>query len=264
MANIQANSTSKNNQAVNKTLNALTLLQALNAEQFVQVLEIMSPVGPSTNKPKTNSPDAASLSRPVQLAIGALRSLHKSDVRPVIEFELGRREAATLDKSRPSTLDGASVALIRGIVKFEAPDQSPVVMVDVTGKKNTSARFFLSGGASGKMDLKGYGKKVLDGLVPMSSDAFLGVVDTICNASLGKSVKKGVLQTENEALRDAFSIAKNGVSTTEGVWMAKFKLDKAGAVAGFKICEKNLGWSTQGMLDHWALYGPRGLKIRVD
>jgi hypothetical protein len=139
---------------------------------------------------------------------------------------------------------GQAISTTHGFKQGRAPDDTAAIEVKITRPNGEEVTCLLSEGAKGKVysQLATYGKKDLKGATLLTHDDFKAVVDSLYSAIKGYTAVKDALQTEDQALQQAYIIVTEGVRRAGGFSWAKFDLDSGGAVVGRRVNDHDLYW----------------------
>jgi hypothetical protein len=211
--------------------------------------------------------DQQQLSSDGRAALAAVQKLPPAEqarVVALVSTELAARIADAAPTSTPEKIaqassaisDGIQAARAHGFREVKAPDGTAAIEVKITRRNGEEVTCLLSEGARGKLypDLAGYGKNELQGVTLLSHDDFKAVVESLYKAILGQGVVKGVLQTEDAALKQAYQIVTEGVRRDGGLSWVVFELDDEGAVAGRRV-NGSVCWDGCGHRSDCALFG---------
>jgi len=208
------------------------------------------------------------LSPKAQDAVTALKALSPTELARVVAIastELAAKIAGAVQTATPAQLTEASSKIVEGVQatldhgfkKVKAPDGTDAIEVKITRPNGTEVTCLLSEGARGLLysDLADYGRKKLAGATLRSGNDFKAVVDRLLNAINGQKPVNDVLQTEDEALNQAYKIVTQGVRRNLGFSWAVFNLDDTGAVAGRRIYDNAGFWYVLDDRGCCALFG---------
>jgi hypothetical protein len=143
-----------------------------------------------------------------------------------------------------SNFDEAVKTATHGFKQVTAPDGIAAIEVKITRPTGEEVTCLLSEGAKGILysKLADYGKNQLTGASLLTQDDFEAVVTSLFNAIKGLKVVNKVLQTRDEALKQAYTIVTEGVRRDLGFSWAKFDLDSEGGVSGHYVDAYALSW----------------------
>jgi len=208
------------------------------------------------------------LSQEAEAALVAVNKLSADEQATVVSLttaNLAAKIAGAVQTATPEELTEASVALTQGVQetlnhvfkKVKAPDGTDAIEVKITRPNGREVTCLLSEGARGvrNVELADYGREKLAGATLLSRDDFEAVVDSLLKAIKGQRPVNGVLQTEDEALNQAYKIVTQGVRRDGGFSWAVFDLDDTGAVAGRRFHGYGAYWSGYDRRFSCALFG---------
>jgi hypothetical protein len=155
-----------------------------------------------------------------------------------------------------SHIDEAVKTASHGFRQVTAPDGTAAIEVKITRPNGEDVTCLLSEGARGKWygDLADYGKDKLQGATLLSHADFEAVVDSLFQAINGQKVANGALQTEDQALKQAYQIVTEGVRWDGGFSWADFVLDSGGAVVGRRVDDIVISWHDRYSRGRCALF----------
>jgi len=182
------------------------------------------------------------LSKDAQAVVEAflrLSTIEKGTVVAVASTVLAAEIAQKVSTAIPEKLAKASSQIDQGIKtathgfkQGTAPDDTAAIEVKIRRPTGEEVTCLFSEEARGKLyeQLATYGKNDLKGATLLTHDDFKAVVDSLYNAIRGYKVVKYALQTEDQALQQAYKIVTDGVRRDGGFSWAAFALDDGGAV----------------------------------
>lgn len=204
------------------------------------------------------------LSSKAQAAFISLNELQPEERKQVLALANQINDAASPAKpeqraeASSKLVEGVQAACAHGFKQLTAPDGKAAIEVRITRSHGGKVTCLLSEGVRGKWyrELADYGRNELQGVTLLSQDDFKAVVESLYSAIRGQKVVKGVLQTDDAALKQAYQIVTEGLRR-DGRWFswARFDLDKEGAVAGRPVYGNGYAWRVRDYRNFCALFG---------
>jgi hypothetical protein len=155
-----------------------------------------------------------------------------------------------------SHIDEAVKTASHGFRQVTAPDGTAAIEVKITRPNGEDVTCLVSQGARGKWyrGLADYGRNELQGATLLSRNEFKAVVESLYKAISGQKVANGALQTEDQALKQAYQIVTEGVRRDEGFSWAEFVLDSGGAVVSRRVDGYDGFWDADSYRSLCALF----------